>query len=265
VVVKFVRVAGAASALGVLVAGAGYWWLLSSRPASLELAPATSPKAQPSVAIADPLSQTCRPPAVDPHRPVSNTAGLWVIQPGSLVGYRAHEKFVELPAPNEAVARTERVSGWLLIGIGQDGSTPQLETACVAVQLDSLRSVDQLPGLNTADRDDVVRHFLDVAEHPFAIFQPYAISFSIPSQNETLHLKLPGELEIAGSHHPVQFALDVRNNGGQVAVAGSAAVDVGGDFGIQAPQGADGFVQVDPVITLEVSLILTRPTSSVST
>jgi len=262
---KLVRVAGVVCALGLLAAGAGYWWLSSSRPSTLALAPPTSPLAQSSVAPADALSQACRPPALDPHQPAPSPAGLWVIRPGSVVGYRAHEKFAELPAPNEAVARTERVSGWLLIGVGPDGSSLRLETACIAVQLDSLRSVDQLPGFNTADRDEVARNLLDVADHPFAIFQPYPLSFNVPSQGETRHIGLPGDLELAGSHHQAQFALDVRTNGGQMAVAGSAAVNLQVDFGIQVPQGADGFVQVDPVFTLEVSLILTRSTSPAST
>ena len=54
---------------------------------------------------------------------------------------------------------------------------------------------------------------------------------------------------------PARFALDVRLQNSQLTAAGSTTVPVG-DFGVQVPEEVGGFVQVDPHITLEVSLIL---------
>src|SRR5438874_687452 len=66
-----------------------------------------------------------------------------------------------------------------------------------------------------------------------------------------------GDLEIGGVTRPERFALDVRLQQGQVAAAGRATVQAG-DFAIEVPQEADGFVRVDPQITLEVSLVLLK-------
>ena len=53
------------------------------------------------------------------------------------------------------------------------------------------------------------------------------------------------------------FNLLVRFDGDQVAAAGSTMVAVQ-DYGIEVPQGASGFVSVDPHITLEISLVLLK-------
>jgi hypothetical protein len=49
-----------------------------------------------------------------------------------------HEKLEELPSPHEAMARTELVA--------DEGGAANIETGYVAVELASLRSVDELPG-----------------------------------------------------------------------------------------------------------------------
>src|SRR5215469_14939247 len=48
----------------------------------------------------------------------SALAGKWTVGSGSLVGYRAKEKFVNQPAETEAVARTSNVNGGFLVAVG---------------------------------------------------------------------------------------------------------------------------------------------------
>lgn len=178
------------------------------------------------------------------------------MQPGSVAGYRAREKFEELPSPNIAVARTERVGGWLVVS--SDGGGDTLASACVAVELTTLRSIDQLPGFNTADRDDNVRAFLHTREHPFAVFKVNRTPVgSTPSRGTPVRVKVAGTLELNGIIKPAAFNLVVRLDSDQVAAAGSTTVNVTG-YGIEVPQGAAGFVSVDPRITLEISLILLK-------
>src|SRR5262249_7222149 len=94
----------------------------SPRPRRAPPAPASvPPSAPPAATPSAPLSLVCRRPA--------GATGLWVIQPGSLAGYRAHEKFEQLTSPHEAVARTGQVGGWLLV----EGSA--IVTGCVAVDV----------------------------------------------------------------------------------------------------------------------------------
>ena len=247
----------AASALVVLIGGAGtYVMIVRSRPAPLGLAASHPRTAAPTTVADDPLANVCRQPAVPPATPNPGLSGLWVIQPTSVVGYRAHEKFEQLPSPHEAVARTERVNGWLLVA--DQGSTTNMATGCVAVELASLHSVDELPGFNTADRDKNARDFLNAREHPFAIFQPYPSPINAElSRGTPIHVQISGALEVNGVSKPADFGLDVRLSGGQLAAAGNTTVAVG-DYGIKVPQGAAGFVSVDPRVTLEISLVLLK-------
>jgi hypothetical protein len=250
------KVIGAAAGV-LLVGGAGaYGWVLHDRPQPLGLISPASRTPAPSPANVDPLSQVCRRPAMPGGAARSDVAGLWVIQPGSLAGYRAHEKFAGLPSPHEAVARTDRVSGWLLVA--GEASKAQIVTGCVAVQLDSFTSIDRLPGINTADRDEITRNLLNVRQHPYGVFQPYPASLNSDiALGSTVRMQILGALELNGTNLPATFALDIRFGSGQVVAAGRATVNAR-DYAIEVPQAAE-FVVVDPQITLEISLVLLKP------
>jgi hypothetical protein len=246
----------AGAALLALAVGVGaITYLNHTRPAALDLA---SVRAHPAAAPSpeDRLSLVCRRPSAPPGSRTAGVAGLWVIQPGSIAGYRAREQFATLTSPHEAVARTEQVRGWLLIG--ETGGGLQVETGCVAVEVRALRSVDEVPGFNTSDRDGNARSFLNAGAHPYAVFQPYPASLPLSASATAIqHARLAGDLEISGTTRPAQFELDVRLTGEEVTAAGSTTVQVG-DFGVDVPQEAAGFVRVDPHITLEVSLLLRK-------
>jgi len=249
-----IRIGAAIAVVAVIAAAGAAFALLHGRANTLGLAqpahrsPAASPPAN------DPLAEACPRPAMPSGSP-AGAAGLWTVQPGSVVGYRAHEKFAELPSPHEAVARTQQVAGWILVKVS---GQVQIETGCIAVDVRTLNSVDQLPGFNTADRDRSARDMLGAIGHPYVIFQPYPAAFALnPSSGEVQHATLAGDLEISGVTRSASFALDLRLADGQLSAAGACTVQVG-DFGIEVPEEAGGFVQVDPRITLEISLLLGR-------
>lgn len=255
-VARAYKVAAAVAAVLLLAGAGGYAWVVLTRPPELALAAPIARSPAPSPAQNDPLTQACRGPALPSGASTTIATGLWTIQPGSLAGYRAHEKFAQVPSPHVAVARTDRVAGWLLIGGSE--TSPQLETGCVAVDVAALRSVDVLPGFNTADRDESARNFLRAREHPYAVFQPYPsrVDPNI-ARGGTLRVELAGALEVGGVSRPATFSLSVRYANGQVAAAGTTTVDVG-DFNIEVPQTPGDFVAVNPKITLEVSLVLLK-------
>ena len=251
------KVAGAFAMAFVLVVAIAVTLVYQSRPQPLTLAGTHPRSPAPTSDAGDPLAGVCRRPAVPAASAAGDLSGLWLTQAGSVVGYRAHEKFEELPSPHEAVARTERVSGWLLVAA--DGGSTRIVTGCVAVEIGTLVSVDELPGFNTSDRDKSTRDFLHAGEHPHAVFQPYpqAIPAGL-SSGVAVGARLAGDLEVNGIRKAATFALDVQLEDRHIIAAGKATVMVE-DFGVDVPQGAAGFVSVDPHITLEVALILSRP------
>lgn len=249
-------VAGAALLL-ILGTVSGITYFNHTRPQALGLPSATARTPAPSLLPGDPLDEVCRRPSVPGNAISTGVSGLWVIQPHSVVGYRAHEKFAEVTSPHDAVARTERMSGWLLVG-GSD-SAPQVMTGCMAVDVRTLHSIDELPGFDTSDRDKTARDFLNARSHPYVVFQPYPAAFKLNASSDAVqHLTMAGDLDIGGIVKSASFKLDVRLKDGQVTAAGQTTVHVG-DYGIEVPQEAGGFVRVNPDIVLEVSLILLKP------
>src|SRR2546423_5240527 len=84
-------------AIVLVVGGAGgYAWILHTRPAALGLAGQIHRTPAPSPSPDDPAAQLCKLPA----KPATNSSalapGLWIVQPGSVAGYRAREQFEEL-------------------------------------------------------------------------------------------------------------------------------------------------------------------------
>jgi polyisoprenoid-binding protein YceI len=148
------------------------------------------------------------------------------------------------------------VTGWLQVV--DDGTTIRIDNGCVAVELASLHSIDQLPGFHTSDRDDNVRDFLHTAAHPYAVFQasPALLNTGRPG-SAPVRVRVSGSLELNGIGRPATFNLVARLNIDQVAAAGSTTVTVG-DYRIEVPQDPSGFVTVDPHITLEISLVLLK-------
>ena len=243
--------------LAILGTAAAVTYINHTRPSELGLVSTTPRSPAPSPSPEDPFTTACPKAPVTAGGPATGVVGLWVVQPGSQAGYRANEQFAELTSPHQAVARTDRLTAWLLVA--DDGGTINLEGGCVAVDVRRLHSIDELPGFNTSDRDENARDFLNTLSHPFVIFQPDPAHLRLNAASTAVqHATLAGNLEISGVTKKALFKLDVRLKDGQVSAAGRTTVDVG-QFGVQVPQEAGGFVRVNPNIVLEISLILLKP------
>src|SRR5947209_15433907 len=77
--------------------------MLGSSPAPLALPSATATdRVAATPKASDPISAACGLPAKS--KSSQGLSGVWLVQPGGLAGYRAHEKWVGVTTPNEAVA-----------------------------------------------------------------------------------------------------------------------------------------------------------------
>ena len=248
--------AAAAAVILLSAVAAGFVIAGTRTPARLGLPAAHAAATASPVAPADPLTAACgSPPALPPGTGVS---GSWVVAPASEAGFRAHERFAGIQAPHEAVARTERVAGWMTVR--DDGAGVVVIGACVAIGLADLASIDSLPGMNTRDRDGAVRDMLNIDRHPFARFA-IATPAPVPRGLATEaggRVAVAGDLEINGVIRSATVALEARTSGGsQVLAAGSTAV-VAADYGVEVPKETD-FIFVDSNITLEFAIAFQRP------
>ena len=230
----------AVGALVVLGAGGAYAYFFSSLR--------TTP---PSLALASPS-----PTAASSASPGSSAAGTgtWTVASGSLAGYRVKEQFVGQSSSHEAVARTSAVSGQATIT--QSGSTYQLSAATITVQLSSVASVDSVAGYNVTNRDRIVQQSLNVSSFPTAVFE--AESVALPAgaaTGQTVTVSVPGKLTIHGVTKDVTANLQLRVSGTSAQIAGTIATNMT-DFGVNPPR--IGFTTVQPAVTIEVSLQLTR-------
>src|SRR6266567_8982946 len=182
------------------------------------------------------------------------SGGTWTVTSGSLAGYRVKEQFVGQSSTHEAVARTSGVTG--TITITRSGDTYTLSTAKITVQLSGLASVDSVAGYNVTNRDRIVQQALKVQSFPTAVFD--ASSVELPpaaATGQTVTVSVPGQLTIHGVTRDVTATLQLRVSGASAQVAGTIPTSMT-DFGVNPP--SIGFTTVQPVVTIEVSLNLTR-------
>lgn len=204
----------------------------------------TSP---PTLALASP-SPTASATAAAP-----SNLGTWEITSGSLVGYRVKEQFAGQTSSHEAVARTGDVAGQ--VTITQNGSSYEMTSAKVTVQLANLASVDSVAGYNVRNRDGIVQRSLSVSSYPTATFE--AANVALPAGVESgqqVDVTVPGQLTVHGVTKSVTATLQLRVTGNTAQIAGSIAAKMT-DFGVNPPQVP--FTVVQPDVTIEVSLKLT--------
>src|SRR5256886_11749134 len=208
--------------------------------------------APPALALSSPTASASA--TGTPSSPSSAGTGTWTISAGSLAGYRVKDQSVGQSSVHEAVARTSDVTGQ--VSIAQSGTTYQLTSATVAVRLGSLASVDQVAGYNVTKRDRSVQGSLGVSSFPTAVFvaQPVTLPAGVET-GQTVNVTVPGKLTIHGVARDVTANLQLRVSGTAVEIAGTIATNMT-DFGISPP--SIGFTNVQPAVTIEVSLSLTQ-------
>ena len=152
------------------------------------------------------------------------------------------------------MARTGDVTGQ--VAIAQSGSTYQLATATITVQLGSLTSVDSVAGYNVTNRDRFVSQSLDVSSYPTATFTVQSVKLPPGVENgQTVNLSVPGRLTIHGVTKAVTATVQLRVSGNTAEIAGSIAIDMT-DYGVTPPQVP--FTTAQSAATIEFQLNLTR-------
>src|SRR2546427_12867152 len=192
--------------------------------------------------------------SASPATGASANAGTWQIATGSVVGYRVKEQFVGQTSSHEAVARTGDVTGQ--VTIAQTGSSYQMTSAKITVQLSGLASVDSVAGYNVTNRDRIVQRSLDVSWFPTAVFEAQSVTLPAGAETgQTVTVSVPGKLTI---HRVTKDVTATRQQGvtrGRAQIAGSIATDMT-DYGISPP--SVGFTTVQPAVTIEFQLSLTQ-------
>lgn len=231
----------AAAAVVMLLGGAGayayFFSGLRSTPAALSLAtPSASAGASPSA-----------------NASATAGSGTWSIASGSLVGYRVNEQFVGQSSSHQAVARTSDVTGQVVIA--QSGTTYEMTSATITVQLANLASVDSVAGYNVTNRDRIVQQSLDVRSYPTATFTAQSVALPTGANSgQAVTVSVPGQLTVRGVTKPVTATIQLRVTGSTAQIAGTIATNMT-DFGVSPP--TIGFTTVQPAVTIEFSLNLT--------
>ena len=246
----FVASAGAGLVLlGIL--GAANYAAGQRKAAAFSLKPTATASRATATASPAPkgLQAACPTPGSTPRG-----EDLWVVGAGTEAGYRAHETFMDITLPHEAVARTDHVAGQLRVR-QVDPSQVAIQAGCFAIELNALTSIDMLPGRSAQDRDELYGDFLRTRDYPFAVLTlhptPVPVFGSRPK-----HLTLAGELSVAGTTRPVAIAVDAQTVAAGVRAVGSMSINAH-DFGVHLPGEGDPIV-VDPHLTLEFLLALEK-------
>jgi len=230
----------AVAALIVLGGGGAYAYFFSG----LRSTPPTLALSSPS-----PIASTSASPTT-----ASAGTGTWTVASGSLAGYRVKEQFVGQSSSHEAVARSSAVSGQATIA--QSATAYQLSAATITVQLTSLASVDSVAGYNVTNRDRIVQQSLNVSSFPTAVFEAQSVTLPAGAAvGQTVTVSVPGKLTIHGVTKDVTANLQLRVSGSSAQIAGTIVTKMT-DFGVNPP--SIGFTTVQPAVTIEVSLQLTR-------
>jgi len=176
-------------------------------------------------------------------------AGRWTVGPGSQVGYRAREKFINQPGETEAVARTSKITGSLVVSV--EGGTVKISQMKFTVDLASLTSQDKYASYQVYQRDFFVRSvYLQTDSFPTATFTADLVSVPLPASGP-VSLDVNGKLTVHGSTKDVTAHVQAQAGGGQAEVAGSVSVDMR-DFGIDPPD--ISFTRAEPTLTIEYDL-----------
>lgn len=181
-------------------------------------------------------------------------AGSWVVAPGSEVGYRVKEQFIDQPGPTEAVARTTKVSG----GFRVEGSGTALNAVGIhfTADLSALQSQDQYANYKIYQRDFFIRSiYLQTDQFPNADFTSTSVTIPPGIESGPVSITAAGALKVHGVTKPVTTQFQAQRNATGVEVAGSITVDMR-DFGVEVP--SISFTTAQPGVVIEYHLLFVR-------
>lgn len=223
---------GGAAVLLLVAAGVGGAWLLSSHHAPAPLA------------LGSPT------PAASP----GGAGGTWKVTDGSEAGYRVREKLVNQSSTTEAVARTTKISGGLVVD--SSGGVLTATALHFTADLSALVSQDRYAVFQTYQRDFFIRTvYLMTDQFPNADFTADKVTVPAAITSGPVSITVTGNLTVHGETKPVTTVVHVQLTGDQVEVAGSINIDMR-DFNISVPD--ISFTKAEPGVVIEYRLLLTR-------
>jgi polyisoprenoid-binding protein YceI len=173
--------------------------------------------------------------------------GTWVVRrPGSVVGFRAREKYIGVPVPSEVVGRTAVVRGTM------ETRGASIVATKVVVDMRTLKT-------NDPRRDDTLRASRGPRwdEHPYGSFtlgRPVALARL--GSGSAVDVVARGTLRLHDVDRRVEFPLQVQLSGERVQVAGQLRTTMT-SFGFDPPSVA-GLTTVRDGVTIEVKLTFVR-------
>jgi polyisoprenoid-binding protein YceI len=182
-------------------------------------------------------------------------SGTWKVAPGSEAGYRVREKIINQPSTTEAVARTTKISGSLVVN-DAGGSTLQATAMHFTADLSALVSQDKYSVFQTYQRDFFIRNiYLMTDQFPNADFTADSVTIPVGSTSGPVSFTATGKLTVHGETKTVTTRVHVQRTGDQVEVVGSINVDMR-DFNISPPD--ISFTKAEPGVVIEYRLLLVR-------
>jgi polyisoprenoid-binding protein YceI len=195
-----------------------------------------------------PLSLSSPSPPTTPN----GLAGSWTVAAGSQAGYRAREQFINQPSPTEAVARTTKVSGSMVI----QGSGSSLKATGIhfTVDLSTLQSQDKYANYQAYQRDFFVKTiYLHSDITPNADFKGDSVNLPADIGSGSVTLSVTGKLTLHGVTKQVTTQMQAQLNGSNIEAVGSLTVDMR-DYGIEVPD--ISFTKAEPNVIIEYHLLL---------
>lgn len=194
---------------------------------------ATNPPPPPAAATAEP------PPTAIPESPAAadSSRPAFIVGDGSEATFTVNEKLAWLDLPNDAVMRTESLSGMVYL----DG-----RPSAVDIDLHSLTS-------DSDRRDRYVRQRM-FPNHPTATFTVAALG-ELPNPlpaGEVITREVAGELSIGGVVKPLTFAVEARRDPTALFILGRTTF-TWADLEIPPPN-IPGRIQVKDEVQVEVLL-----------
>jgi polyisoprenoid-binding protein YceI len=190
-----------------------------------------------------------------PATSAGGPTGTWKVATGSEAGYRVREKFVNQPSTTEAVARTTKISGGLVIR-SAGGSLLQATNLHFTADLSALVSQDKYAVFQTYQRDFFIRSvYLMTDQFPNADFTADAVTMPAGIASGPVSFAVAGKLTVHGETHPVTTDVHVQLTGDQVEVVGSISIDMR-DFNVSPP--SISFTKAEPGVIIEYRLLLAR-------
>ena len=224
-------------------------------PAAVDPAASPTPiamKAQVAAATATAPPPTAAPTLAATAASVPATGGTIhyaIVADGTSADYRVREQLVRLTTPSDAVGKTSKVTGSLVLG--SDGQV-KADQSKFAVDLTSLQS-------DSSMRDGYIgRGTLNLASFPTAVFVPTSFQ-SLPAPLPTdgsQSFQMVGNLTLHGVTKPATWTVKSAVSGGDVTGTATTAFTFE-DFGMTPPKSMAILSVVDSV-TLELTFHLAR-------